>query len=231
MAFEMLAKSLPLKYIARHRDSARQTQALLFGQAGLLDINVHDEYSKALYKEYLFLKNKYQLHPIDKSLWNFLRVRPQNSPHIRLAQLSALLQTKPALFSHIIETGPYENIYNLFSVNADVYWSTHFIFTKTTQNKSTKLGKSSIENILINTVVPVLFAYGNTKKNDAIKEKALNMLEHLPPETNIIVKHWKERGLEAKSAYDTQALTELKNVYCDAKKCLSCMIGDKILRQ
>jgi len=229
-AFDMLAKSLPVKYLAKHKDSALQVEALLFGQAGLLDIQTPDDYSKALTKEYLFLKNKYSLHPIDKSLWNFLRVRPQNAPHVRIAQLSALLQTKPALFSYIIETEQYENMMGLFDVKASEYWSTHFNFSKTTHVKSTNLGKTSVESIIINTVVPVLFAYGNSRKNTVLKEKALALLEHIPPETNTIVKHWNERRLSARSAYDTQALIELKNCYCNYKKCLSCMIGDRILQ-
>ena len=229
-AFEMLARALPQKYIAKHSDSPLQTAALLFGQAGFLSDTLPEAYPLELYKEYLFLKAKYSLTPIDASLWNFLRIRPQNFPYIRLAQLASLLRKEPFLFSKILDIKQPGEVYGLFKVNIHEYWNSHFTFAKGTNKKETGIGAQSIWNIAINTVVPFLFAYGHVKKEIRFKEKAFEILEKIPPEDNAIVKKWKVCGLAAISAYDTQALIELKNNYCNHKKCLSCMIGDKLLR-
>jgi len=230
VAFEMLAKSLPLNYLAKHKNALFQIEALLFGQAGFLNNSLIDDYPLALLKEYKCLKQKFSLQPINYALWNLLRVRPQNFPQLRIAQLASLVYNSTALFSKVIEAESVESMFDMFSFSASDYWQTHYLFDKSVPPKNTKLGKSSIENILINTVIPFVFAYGLSKNDMALKERALTFLESTTAEKNHILSQWNALGIESKSALDSQALIELKNNYCDSKNCLNCMIGDYILR-
>jgi len=230
IAFEMLAKSLPISYLAKHKDSLFQTEALLFGQAGFLNDTLKDEYPRALLKEYKFLKQKFSVNPINHSLWNLLRLRPYNFPQIRIAQLASLLHNSSVSFSKVIEAENVEFLSDMFSVECSDYWRTHYLFDKESPTKNCSLGKSSIENIIINTIVPFLFAYGTLKNEFSYKDRALTFLENLSVEKNHIIRNWDERGIIAKTAWDSQALIALKNSYCSNKKCLDCMMGDAILR-
>jgi len=230
-AFEMLSRSLPLSSLGKHHDSLFQIESLLFGQAGFLNQIFIDEYPQQLQKEYYFLKKKFNLKPLNHALWNLLRLRPGNFPHIRIAQLAALLNKSSVLFSKITEYNNIASLKNLFSYECSSYWKTHYLFDKQVAEKSTKIGNASVDNIVINTIVPFLFAYGTIKSDIQYKERALDFLEQIEPETNHIITLWKDRGMLPKSAWDTQALIELKNAYCTPKKCLSCMIGDAVLKE
>ena len=228
--FEMLAQSLPLLTLAKHKNNPVQTEALLFGQAGLLDEEFTDEYPRQLQKEYNFLRKKHGLSPIPAQSWRFLRMRPANFPSIRLAQFSGLIQQSVHLFSKILEADTVKEIENLFSVGLSDYWRTHYVFDKVSEERGKTLGKSTVHLFIINTIVPFLFLYGNEKADESYKEKAFRLLEELKPENNTIIKGWKKLGMQPASAYTTQALLELKNEYCDKKRCLECAVGNKILR-
>jgi len=230
VAFEMLAKSLPISILAKHKDTLFQVEALLFGQAGFLNDMLTDEYPKALLKEYLFLRQKISLKPIDNSLWNLLRIRPHNFPQIRIAQLASLIYSSTALFSKVIEADSVKTLLKMFSHECSDYWQTHYLFDKSVQTKSFRIGISSIENVIINTIVPFHFAYATIKNDFSFKERALAFLEQTDAEKNHIIQNWHERGIVSKSAWDSQSLIELRNNYCLSKKCLNCMIGDAILR-
>ncbi len=182
--FELLAKSLPLKTLARHKQSLLQTEALLFGQAGLLEESFSDAYPKTLQKEYKHLRHKYHLQPVDANLWRFLRLRPANFPHIRIAQFAQLIHKSTSLFSYVIESAALGDIRNLFIIKASDYWKTHYRFDKTTQPKDKFLGNTAINLIMINTVAPFLFAYGKEKGNETLRERALHYLTEFHP--NII---------------------------------------------
>jgi hypothetical protein len=86
-----------------------------------------------------------------------------------------------------------------------------------------------IDNIIINTVVPVLFAYGNYYGEQKYKDKALQWLGESASENNSITRGFHMIGIENQNAYDSQALIELKNEYCDKKRCLDCSAGNSIL--
>jgi len=230
-AFEKLAESLPLKIIAKHKNNLLQIEALLFGQAGFLYHGLKDEYGKQLLKEYLFLKEKYHLKPMKKEEWHFLRLRPAAFPTIRIAQFSMFLHQSVHLFSKIKEIENIKQLEKLFESSASDYWQTHYRFDTTSKYKTKLLGKTTIHLILINSVIPVLFSYGMLTQNDEFKEKALNLLEQLPSESNAVLKKWAEIRHTSKNSLESQALLQLKKNYCDKKQCLNCHVGTFLLRK
>ncbi len=232
-AFEQLARSLSLLFLGKHKNNLFQIEALLFGQAGLLSLerNISNEYFKALQKEYNFLKAKFSLTPIEASQWKFLRLRPANFPHVRIAQFAALIHQSSKLFSQIIENPDIEILHQLFKCEPSDYWKTHFIFENESPTKSKKLSTSSINIILINTVIPFLFCYGKKKQDEDIQAKSITLLEKIPSEKNSIIQKWEELGIKANSAFFSQALLQLKKNYCDNKKCLQCRIGHQVLKK
>lgn len=228
--FGILAQLTPLKLFAKHKNSLFQIEALLFGQAGLLEEELEDDYPKALQKEYQFLRKKYQLHPIKKESWRFMRMRPANFPSIRIAQFATLIYQSNHLFSKILEAETIKDLEKLFKVTLSAYWLTHYLFDKASKKRKKSLGKSMIHLLIINTIVPFLFLYGTHQSMEIYRTKAFRFLEALSAEKNNIINKWKALGLDPESAYQTQALLQLKNEYCDRKRCLECAIGNRILK-
>jgi hypothetical protein len=227
--FELLAKSLPLSYLAKHKNSLLQIEALLFGQAGFLNDPDGDEYYKSLQKEYQFLKSKFNLKPIEKHLWKFLRSRPGNFPTIRIAQFAMLIFKSSALFSKIIESKKINEIKELLLVETSGYWKTHYLFNKESITKIKSLGGSSVDVLIINTVIPFMFVYGKQNGNESIKQKALDFFEKIRSEKNSILESWQRIGINSDNALSSQALIHLKNKYCDNKNCLNCQLGNQII--
>lgn len=229
--FLMLAQSLPLNIPTKHKENLLQIEALFFGQAGMLNDDFKDDYPRELQREYDYLKKKYKLKPITGHLWKFLRMRPANFPTIRIAQFAALVHKSLHLFSQIIETHSVKEIAPLLDVTASSYWDTHFQFDAE-QKKATKksLGKSSVQNIIINTIAPIQFLYAARQDTHKLQERALQLLEAVPAEKNNITRLWDENGWQAANAAQSQALLQLYNDYCSAKRCLECSIGLNIIR-
>lgn len=229
-SFERLALSLPLKYIQKQNDNLIQIEALLFGQSGMLDNEkINDDYFMLLQKEYAFLRNKYELTPLESYVFKTMRSRPTAFPQIRIAQLAALLHSSHGLFSKIIDCEDIGRIRLMFHVNASEYWQTHFTFGITSERKSKYLGDASLDVILINTVVPLLFIYGKYIDSEAHCERALRFLEMLKPEQNTITRRFSKLGMPFNNAADSQAMIQLKREYCEPKKCLFCRIGHQFL--
>lgn len=220
---------MPLALIARNKNNLLKIESLLFGQAGMLETKFNEHYPVLLQKEYAFFKNKYSLSPIDESIY-FLRMRPANFPTIRLAQLAQLLFQSEHLFSIIRETSSIKELRKLFTVSANDYWHYHYIFDEEANYKEKQLGNEMINNIIINTVIPVLFSFGLHHQNEDMKEKAIKWLEELPPEKNKITRGFVNIGFSNKNALDSQSLLQLKNAYCNEKRCLECSIGNAILK-
>ena len=228
--FERLALSLPYFYIQKHSDNIFQVEALLFGQAGLLeDDTILDDYFLQLKKEYHFLRKKYTLNNLDGFLFKSLRVRPQGFPQVRIAQLAAVLQQSKRLFSHVLEKEDVDLLRLFFHINASEYWQTHYTFGKPSNKKTKYPGDSSINVILINTVAPILFAYGKKNNIEKYCTNALAILEDLKPEKNSLITEFKKHGINPLNAADTQALIQLRKEYCDHRKCLYCKVGYQIL--
>lgn len=229
--FELLAKSLPIKYLAKHSGNLTQIEAMIFGQAGMLNETIdNDDYYNELKKEYTFFKNKFNLTPIDKHLWKYLRLRPCNFPTIRLSQFAALIYNSTGLFSKIIDSKNIEDISLLFSkIKTSEYWNTHYLFNKQSPKRKKTFGSTYINLILINTVVPLTFIYGKMHDNENLMNKAISYLEQLESENNSIITGWAKIGIVSDNAYYSQALIELKNNFCNKKNCLQCIIGNKLI--
>jgi hypothetical protein len=228
-AFEAIARSVPVNLLAKHKNQLHQIESLLMGQAGLLEEKFTDDYPKLLQREYRFLKKKYNLKPIPLPVY-FLRMRPGNFPTIRLAQLAVLIAGSSHLFSKIKDAKTTTEIKQWFDITANDYWHYHYRFDEESSYSKKKLGAAMSDNIIINTVCPVLFAYGNYHSEEKYKQKALAWLEETAAESNSITNGFKKLGISNKSAYDSQALIELKNEYCSPKRCLDCSIGNSILK-
>jgi hypothetical protein len=229
--FLMLARSLPINIPTKHKDNIMQIEALLFGQAGMLNEEFKEDYPRELQREYEYLKKKYKLQPMGGHLWKFLRMRPANFPTIRIAQFAALIHKSLHMFSQIIETHSVKQIEPLLDVTASSYWDTHFQFD-VPQKQATKksLGRSSVLNIIINTIAPIQFLYAAKQDTYKLQEKALQLLEAVPAEKNNITRLWDEHGWHAANAAQSQALLQLYNGYCSGKRCLECSIGLNIIK-
>ncbi len=229
---EMLSRSLPQQILAKHKDSPIQIEALIFGQAGFLESKLTDKYPQELKQEYRFLRRKYNLQPLSISLWKFMRMRPQNFPTLRLAQFAALILSANHLFSKILIIKEQKALAQLFDVlPVNHYWKTHYHFNKEVEHVNVQLGAKTIQNILINTISLFLFAYGKYIDQQPLMDRALALLEHLPAEHNSIIKQYSDAGIVVNSAFQSQAILQLKKTYCNEKRCLSCGIGVKILNR
>jgi hypothetical protein len=210
--FFQLSKGLPYKHLVRHGDNPKQVEAMLFGQAGFLDEASGDSHHKLLRREYKMLAAKYSLSEskLKPSQWKFLRLRPANFPTIRLKQFCVLICEQKNLFSRIIELDNYQAAYKLFATG--------------------DIGDSSIDNVVINTVAPLLVAYGRRQGDTSFIERAQKILESTPAENNRILRSWAALGLDVKNAFDSQALIQLFNSYCVPRHCLDCSIGACLLK-
>ena len=239
-AFETWAKLIPLQSVAHHRDNLMQIEAFFLGQAGLLDIAaiperyqqqaLNDSYFTELKSEYQYLAHKFGLQAMDANQWRFLRLRPQNFPHIRIAQLAHLYYEQWAGLSQLLECESVKQVRELLATQVTHYWETHYVFGEKSAKSEKKLSAASLNLQIINTVAPILFAYGKHKNSEKYCERAFDFLETLKAEENHIVRMWKEVGLMVETAGDSQALIQLKKEYCDRKDCLRCRIGYEYLK-
>ncbi len=228
--FEALARSIPLTLLIKHKNDWQQIEALLFGQAGLLEGPFTEAYPQFLAKEYRFLKHKYGLQPMDGSQWKFLRMRPANFPTVRIAQFAALIYHANHLFGQILEAQTAREAAHLFAVPTSAYWETHYRFDVATVQKIKLPGRDFTDLLLINTIIPALFYYGKSRQMPVYSTKALRWLEELPAENNHLLDGWQTLGVKPKHAYESQALLHLKTGYCDQKRCLDCAVGGFLLR-
>ena len=239
-AFETWAYNLPLQAAAHHRDDLFQLEALFLGQAGLLELEavpayhqqeaLADGYLARLRKEYQFLAHKFHLTPMDRSLWRFLRLRPQNFPHIRLVQLAHLYYHRKANLSQLMACTTVLELHEALATSATPYWQTHYSFGAVCARNEKHLSPFSLNLIIINTVIPMLFAYGRHQAKDELCQRAFALLSTLRPENNHIVRMWKDCGLQVENAGHSQALLQLKLQYCDRKDCLRCHFGREYVK-
>jgi hypothetical protein len=239
-AMEQWALSIPLNDVGHHRDDIFQIEAFFMGQAGLLNplsiperhrqVAVTDEYFFRLNNEYRYLAHKFSLHPIDFHSWRFLRLRPQNFPHIRISQLANLYFQRRLSLSQLIECEDIKSVKDLLATSVTPYWRTHYAFGCESKFNEKHLSAASLNLLLINTVVPMLFAFGRHKLDDTLCDRAFDFLEQLKAEDNHITRTWKDIGLDVENAGDSQALIQLKNEYCDRRDCLRCRFGYEYLR-
>lgn len=230
-AFETWAHRLPFRAVDKHRNDLFQIEAIFFGQAGILEDSDGDGYYLRLKKEYTYLQHKFGLIPMDASLWRFLRLRPANFPHIRIAQLACLYHRAYGLLSRIMETETLQGVRDILKGGTSEYWLTHYTFGGSSPSRPKTLSNTSLDLLIINTVVTFLYAYGLHKGNRVLCARAGSFLEELKAENNYITRMWEQCGIKASNAADSQALIQLKKEYCDKKKCLYCRIGYEYLKR
>lgn len=220
--FEAMAQRIPQKILAKHKDNLPQIEALLFGTGGFLEKSIDDPYYELLQREYSFLQQKYRLNPIDLSMWKQFRIRPNNFPTVRIAQFANLIYRSSRLFSKIMEHKSYSQLVEFYRCTTSEYWDTHYNFGVQTEKRYKRMNKSSIDSILINSVVPFFYAYGKRFGLSEYVEIAYELLRSMPAEANSVTKGFAELGIKCSNAFDSQAIKELKSRYCDTKSCFIC---------
>lgn len=225
--FEQLAKSISFTVFKKEMSSTLKLEALLYGQANMLQDDLHDSYYVELKKEYAFLRNKYKLNPVIGRM-QFFRMRPVGFPTIRLSQLAMLYYRHKNLFSRLVKLKSVEEIRKIFNLTTSTYWKTHYTFGKEGSSRTKKLSNSFVDILILNVLLPIKYVYFRLIGQGSNKA-VLEMYKHIAPESNAVIHKFKAFNLQIEHAGDTQALLELKNHYCDKNKCLSCKIGNRLL--
>ncbi|WP_299714457.1 DUF2851 family protein [uncultured Tenacibaculum sp.] len=229
-AFLKLATSLDFSIVRKIGRDEFKMYALLFGQAGFLDEEISAcQYQEDLKKEYQYLKHKFKLKPLAPNAFQFFRMRPSNFPTIRLAQLASLYVTHKSLFAKIITSESPEDFYALFKIHIASFWETHYTFNKSSNTSKKRLTKSFIDLLIINTIVPLKFVY-QKYKGISNEDGIMSLMQALQPEKNSIISEFESLKISSENAFETQALLQLKTNYCEYKKCLSCNIGNYLLK-
>jgi uncharacterized protein DUF2851 len=228
-SFMSFATSLDFSIVRKVSSNPEQLEALFFGQAGLLYNNYESEYFRKLKTTYEYLKVKFKLTPISKGQVQFFRLRPTNFPTIRLSQLALLYSTYQNLFSKVIEITTIDGFYDLLNSSTSLFWETHYTFETTSKKSAKKLTKSFIDLLLINTIIPLKFRYLKSLGKSNFSS-VITVINQIKPEKNTIIGKFKELNINSNNAFETQALLQLKNEYCNKQLCLKCSIGKELLK-
>ena len=228
--FLKIAQSIPFSIIRKESFEVENLEALLMGTAGLLDVEKEDNHFKDLKFRYFYLLHKYQLEKKIVESVQFFKHRPDNFPTIRLSQLANLYHSLQNLFSKIITSNSVKSIYEIFEISASNYWQNHYQFDKESPKKKKKLSKSFIDLIIINTIIPLQFAYAKSQGKE-IAEDLIQILNEVASEKNAIIDKFSSFGIKSKSAFESQSLLQLKNEYCNKSRCLECAIGMELLKK
>ncbi|TDO96510.1 DUF2851 family protein [Flavobacterium sp. 245] len=228
-SFVQMAKSIPFSIFRKESFEVENLEALFFGICGLLDMEKEDVYFKDLKFRYFFLLHKYNLERTYVDPVQFFKHRPDNFPTIRLSQLASLYHNYQNLFSKIIELRSAESVYSLLSVSASFYWQNHYQFDKESPKKTKKLSNSFLDLLIINTIIPLQFAYSNIM-GETIAENLIDFMIGVSSEKNSIIEKFASFGIKSNNAFESQTLLELKKEYCDRKACLKCVIGMELLK-
>ena len=229
-AFFSLANSFDFSVVRKQQSNLQSLEALFFGQANMLEDDIQEAYYIALQKDYAFLKQKFKIDNTSVSPFQFFRLRPPNFPTIRLSQLANVYHMHHNLFSKVIASDNVADIYKLFSVSTSPFWESHYTFDKVSSARKKHITKSFVDLLLINTIIPLKFCYAK-QQGKSIEEEIVNLMQQLKPEKNGIVDKFASLKVVSESALESQAIIQLKNLYCDKNRCLKCAIGNTILAQ
>ena len=229
-AFFSLAQSIDFTIIKKVKPNAEQLEALLFGQAHLFEKEIEDAYFINQKAAYRFLKQKFKLENSGVLPIQFFRLRPPNFPTIRLSQFANLYHQKLHLFSEIQSLKTLNEFYKFFNIETSTYWKTHYNFGKTSILSKKVLSNNFIDLLLINTVIPLKFAYAKTLGQE-VDDEIFNLISEIKIEKNSIVNKFLSLRKMGKTALQSQALLELKTNFCDKNKCLNCAVGHQLLHE
>lgn len=227
--FFQLAQSIPFTIIRKESFEEENLEALLFGNAGLLDIDREDHYFKDLKFRYFYLLHKYQLERLPVESIQFFKHRPDNFPSIRLSQLASLYHKHQNLFSKVIGLKSVNDIYDLLLVSVAPYWKSHYQFDKVSPERLKETVNSFVDLLIVNTIIPMQFAYAKNQ-GEFVSEELVTLLNEIKPERNSIIDKFDSFGIVCNNAFETQALLQLKNEYCNKNRCLDCAIGIELLK-
>jgi Protein of unknown function (DUF2851) len=226
--FLKIAQSIPFNIVRKESFEVENLEALIFGNAGLLDQAKEDNY-KDLKFRFFYLLHKYQIEKTIIEPVQFFKHRPDNFPTIRLSQLANLYHKQQNLFSKIITISDIKSIYDLFDISVSDYWETHYTFDKESTKKTKSLSKSFIDLLIINTIIPIKFAYSKNIGKE-ISDDIIEILNAVAPENNSVIDKFASFGIQSKTAFETQALLQLKNEYCNKSRCLDCGVGSFLMK-
>jgi hypothetical protein len=227
--FMQIAQSIPFSVIRKEQPEPENLEALLFGRAGLLDVEKEDIYFKYLKSSWEFLSHKYQLPESHIEPVQFFKHRPDNFPTIRLAQFARLYHRQQHLFSKVMAIDSAASFYDIFKMDVSGYWQSHYQFDKLSPKKPKPLTVSFMDLLLMNSIIPLQFAYAKSQGKD-ISEQLIALIASLPAEKNVIVEKFSSFGMKSKTAFETQSLLQLKNEYCNKSRCLECAIGAELMK-
>lgn len=228
--FSMLVNTVPLKTLLRFRNKSLTINAILFGQAGFLENLISgDNYYDALRREYNSVYPMLPVRALSAHSWQFMRSRPPNFPTVRISQFASLIIKRFPLFADIIECKSLQELRKIFTIATDKYWENHMLFGNKNRRTKYRMGRGSADIIIINSVLPVLFAYSKSRMRSELQDRTIRFLEELPPEKNTFINVWKSAGIHPESAFDSQALIYLSLNYCNPRRCLECLIGTKLI--
>ncbi len=232
--FTVLALNLPLRIIRKHADKRLQVEALMYGQAGMLEPGafnweIYDEYYCSLLAEYRLLRQKYSLKPAEPSMWKFHRLRPLNFPTVRISQFAGLINTGSSLFGILKKCRDTGGLRKVLSSAASSYWDNHYTFGSYKKGKEKRTGSTMINVLMINTIIPMLFLYGRETGMDEYCNRAVNMLDDIEAEDNRVLREWSEAGIRPYSALESQGLIHIREKYCKNRQCLNCPFGSKLI--
>lgn len=231
LAFELLAKATDQRLLARWKDNPQRVEALLMGQAGLLEGYFEDDYPRMLQNDYEAIRAGASLSPVGGHLWRYYRLRPSSFPTIRISQFAQLVSESSNLFSTLLSMTDAQEMVKLFDQTAAEYWNNHYKFdTVAARSSKKRVGKMLAQSLIINAWVPLLFLYGALHGKLEYKEQAVELLNQLPAEDNAVIRRWRSVGVEPDNAAESQALLQLDGGYCRGRRCLECSIGFQILK-
>lgn len=235
--FERWAKVLDFNALGKHRDNLLQVEAIMLGQAGLLEEESipyyymesakKSTYYNELLREYRFLKNKFGLKNIDCKEWG----NGSATPHVRIARIAALYSTKRIGFSSITACNTIAEYYRLIDTTLEGYWSNHACLGGTETWGNGGMKQRQMDVIIINAVIPLLYIYGKHRNDTAACDKAEELLHQLKGEENSITRKWADRGMPVCCAADSQAILQLERKYCRMHNCLECRFACHYIKE
>lgn len=224
-AYLDLARRATYAMVLRERAALHNVESLLFGTSGLLDLYEDDRYTLGLRRDFVYLQSKYGIEPMDPAAWDLHRIHPANHPVLRVAQAAAFFASHDFVMERMLDCRTPEDTVRLFGVEASDYWSTHNLPAVRAQEMPRRIGTFKANLMAINLVAVMQYAYGSRTGNDALRDRALTLLERTPAEENVYMRGWRGSGLVARNAFESQALLQLATEYCPAGRCAECPVG------
>ena len=225
--------------IKKNKFNINQIEAYLFGVAGFLEnLKYKDEYIEILKIEWKSIRELYNPVIMNKSEWNFFRLRPQNFPTLRLAYDSALCYelVYNDLFKRIVLC--FEKSKNIISdltgifaeLKISDYWTKYYNFGKLRSLSTGSIGESRVKEIIVNVIIPLLYLYSNIFEKSEFKEKILNVYFN----SKGYNKNEITRVMESQMFYliktisESQGIIHLHNFFCVREKCKECSIWTEL---